>query len=88
MIRARSSLCWCSSANHFSSTAPRSLAVVARQTGQALSAATMAWWHSTAPKLATSASTSPVADQAPPKLDQHGDAIRAALAKSDEWPSR
>ena len=30
----------------------------------------------------------PVADQAPPQLDQHGDAIRAALVKSDEWPER
>ena len=30
----------------------------------------------------------PVADLAPPQLDQHGDAIRAALAKSDDWPER
>ena len=30
----------------------------------------------------------PIADLAPPQLDQHGDAIRAALVKSGEWPSR
>ena len=30
----------------------------------------------------------PVADQAPPQLDQHGDAIRAALSKSNDWPER
>ena len=30
----------------------------------------------------------PVADMAPPQLDQHGDAIRAALARSSDWPVR
>ena len=30
----------------------------------------------------------PVADLAPPQLDQHGDAIRAALARGNDWPAR
>jgi crotonobetainyl-CoA:carnitine CoA-transferase CaiB-like acyl-CoA transferase len=30
----------------------------------------------------------PVADLVPPGLDEHGDAIRAALAAGTGWPSR
>ena len=30
----------------------------------------------------------PVADQPPPRLDQHGEAIRAALASGQGWPAR
>jgi len=30
----------------------------------------------------------PVADQRPPRLDEHGDAVRAALARGDSWPAR
>ena len=30
----------------------------------------------------------PIADLAPPQLDQHGDAIRAALARGSDWPVR
>ena len=29
-----------------------------------------------------------MADQAPPSLDQHGDALREALAQSGGWPAR
>jgi crotonobetainyl-CoA:carnitine CoA-transferase CaiB-like acyl-CoA transferase len=29
----------------------------------------------------------PVADRAPPHLDEHGEAIRAALARTDDWPA-
>jgi crotonobetainyl-CoA:carnitine CoA-transferase CaiB-like acyl-CoA transferase len=29
----------------------------------------------------------PMADQAPPALDQHGEAIRGALAQADAWPA-
>ena len=61
MMRARSSACWCSSANHFISTAARSLAALARQAGQALWAAAMAASVSAAPRLATAARCWPVA---------------------------
>jgi len=30
----------------------------------------------------------PVADQPPPQLDEHGDALRAALARGEGWPAR
>ncbi|MBL0088755.1 MAG: CoA transferase [Ideonella sp.] len=30
----------------------------------------------------------PVADQPPPHLDEHGDALRAALARGEAWPGR
>ena len=61
MMRARSSACWCSRPNHFIITAARSLAVLARHSGQARSAAAMAASVSAAPSNATSASFRPVA---------------------------
>ena len=30
----------------------------------------------------------PVADQPPPQLDEHGEALRAALAQGVGWPAR
>jgi len=32
--------------------------------------------------------TRPVAELPPPKLDEHGDAIRAALMRGEDWPQR
>jgi hypothetical protein len=61
MMRARSSACWISSANHFIRMAWRSLAVLARQAGQAAPAARIAASACAAPRLATCASVIPVA---------------------------
>ena len=61
MIRARSSACWWIRWYHFIRMAPRSLAVLLRQAGQARLAAASAAWVSVAPRLATCASTAPVA---------------------------
>ncbi len=60
-MRARSSALATIRENHFISTAWRSLAVFARQAGQALSAAAIAASLSAPPRLATSASFRPVA---------------------------
>ena len=60
-MRARSSACCTISWYHFIMIAARSLAVLLRQGPQALSAATMALWQSTGPKLATLARCRPVA---------------------------
>ena len=60
-MRARSSACWCSSANHFMRMPARSLAVLLRQAGQAALAACTARRAASAPWFATSASFWPVA---------------------------
>src|ERR1700751_3960739 len=60
-MRARSSALATISENHFISTAWRSLAVFARQAGQAFSAAGIASSVSGVPRLGTSASLRPVA---------------------------
>ena len=82
MMRARSSACWWISWNHFIITAARSLAVLLRQGPQALSAATMALWQSTGPRLATLASTRPVAGSVTSKrllLPTHSPPISASV---------